>query len=336
MNNTTKPEYPAIDIAKLVCALLVVAIHTEPFAFNYWLDKAFGVLTRIPVPFFFMASGFFLFYTDKEKTTFLKISKYCFRILILYTAWSIIYLPLLYSRCLTDNSFNTSMFLKSIFWFGSYSHLWYLIASIVAALLTYVSLKVTSMKMTFFISVVFLIFGTMFSTYAPLFKRLHLGVLDRILSVLDTIGTRNGLFYGFFYITLGAYAIQCKSYKIAIYLAVFVVSFIALAVEGFIAVRYVGSIEHNLWFCAPPLVFSSYMIILSLKPIISKKIALICRNGSTIIYTSHRLFIVFLISIVHLEKGLFLCLLTTVIAIAFSGLILYLKEGKMRFLKYLY
>ena len=46
-----------IDIAKLFMAVLVIGIHTEPFSFNFWLDKGFGIVTRLCVPFFFVSSG---------------------------------------------------------------------------------------------------------------------------------------------------------------------------------------------------------------------------------------------------------------------------------------
>ena len=36
----------SLDIAKLFFALLVIAIHTEPFGFSFLLDKALGVITR--------------------------------------------------------------------------------------------------------------------------------------------------------------------------------------------------------------------------------------------------------------------------------------------------
>ncbi len=165
-------EYTAVDIAKLICALLVVAIHTEPFAGNFWLDKGFGVLTRIPVPYFFMASGYFLFLADKEKTSFAKLKKYCLRILLLYAVWSVFYLPMLFSRCMVSGVFNTSMFFKAIFWLGTQGHLWYLIASIVAAVMTWSFLRITTLKKTVIIAFIFLIFGTVFSNYAPLIHKL--------------------------------------------------------------------------------------------------------------------------------------------------------------------
>lgn len=338
-DSSTKREYAAIDIAKLICALLVVAIHTEPFASNFWLDKGFGVLTRIPVPYFFMASGYFLFLVDKEKTSFAKLKKYCLRILLLYAVWSVCYLPLLYSRCMTTGVFNTSMFFKAIFWLGTQSHLWYLIASIVAAVMTWCFLRITTLKKTVVIAFIFLIFGTVFSTYAPIIHKLSAkegGGINMIFSVLQVIGTRNGIFYGFFYVAFGAFiAGGCKTFKMSVYAIVFLVSFMALAGEGVIAVKIIGSTDHNLWFTAPPLIWSVFMATLQLNPSINKNIAVMCRNESTLIYTSHRLFIAFLISVCAMKAGMFLFITTIVITLVFSMAILLLKK-KFNILKYLY
>ena len=49
----------AIDITKLIMAVLVIGIHTEPFHANVWLDRGFGIITRLCLPFFFVASAYF-------------------------------------------------------------------------------------------------------------------------------------------------------------------------------------------------------------------------------------------------------------------------------------
>ena len=339
VESSTKREYAAIDIAKLICALLVVAIHTEPFASNFWLDKGFGVLTRIPVPYFFMASGYFLFLADKEKTSFAKLKKYCLRILLLYAVWSVFYLPLLYSKCTATGVFNKALFFKSIFWLGTQGHLWYLIASIVAAIMTWGFLRVTTLKKTVVIAFIFLIFGTLFSNYAPLIHKLSAkegGGINMIFSVLQVIGTRNGIFYGFFYVALGALiAGGSCAFKMRTYAIAFLISFMALAVEGLIAVKFVGSRDTNLWFSAPPLIWSVFMATLQLNPSIGKNTALMCRNGSTLIYTSHRLFIAFLISVCAMKDGMLLFIATTVLTLLFSTVVLLLKN-RIRIFKYLY
>lgn len=54
MKNT---ERSAIDLMKIVCAILVIGIHTEPFGRWELFDQMFGVLTRIAVPYFFVSSA---------------------------------------------------------------------------------------------------------------------------------------------------------------------------------------------------------------------------------------------------------------------------------------
>ena len=95
-----KRQYPAIDVAKFIFSILVVAIHTVPLGNN---DYGFplnllGSLSRLAVPFFFMASGFFLskkfdgdFYSERN---IIAVKKYALHILFLYGLWTLIYLPI--------------------------------------------------------------------------------------------------------------------------------------------------------------------------------------------------------------------------------------------------
>lgn len=63
----------SIDIFRYVCAVLVVAIHTQPFSdLHTGLGFVFTqILPRIAVPFFFLVAGYF--YTGK-----LESGKPCF------------------------------------------------------------------------------------------------------------------------------------------------------------------------------------------------------------------------------------------------------------------
>ena len=52
-----KNENTTIDVFKFIFSILVVGIHTEPFGWNIWLDRGFGIITRLCVPFFFVVGG---------------------------------------------------------------------------------------------------------------------------------------------------------------------------------------------------------------------------------------------------------------------------------------
>ena len=86
---STRTVYSGIDVFRLVAALLVVAIHTSPLA-SISADADFlltRVLARLGVPFFFMASGFFVLERRGAVTRFLK------RTALLYLAAIVLYLP---------------------------------------------------------------------------------------------------------------------------------------------------------------------------------------------------------------------------------------------------
>ena len=83
-----RKQYPAIDIAKFIFCLCIVAIHTGltlciPDPVGYVINKA---ICRVAVPFFFITSGFLfqknLPVADNNKELLLHcIRKYCNRLL---------------------------------------------------------------------------------------------------------------------------------------------------------------------------------------------------------------------------------------------------------------
>lgn len=77
-----KKEYKAIDLFKFVASILVVTLHTKPFAWFADVDYYFTCFGRIAVPFFFITTSFFFF--NKEKPD---IKRYTKRLSILYLLW---------------------------------------------------------------------------------------------------------------------------------------------------------------------------------------------------------------------------------------------------------
>lgn len=177
-----------IDLAKFIMAILVIGIHTEPFGFNYWLDKGFGIVTRLCVPFFFVASSYFFF--NKEGRIG---AKYMKRLLILLIIWSLIYLPFDFSK-LTDMTL-PQVFLYYL-WNGPEHALWYLSGSLVGFIVLWSLCEVFRPKNILVIAVAILLCGCALSTYIPLTENVF-------GNHIDGINCRNGLFYAFPYMTLG-------------------------------------------------------------------------------------------------------------------------------------
>ena len=174
----------AIDIAKILMAILVIGIHTEPFGFNFWLDKGFGIVTRLCVPFFFVTSAYFFWNKEKSAMTFLK------RIVLLYVVWSIIYLPFDISKL---KEMSLPQLLNRFLWAGNEHALWYLCGTIIGFIITYALLKILKPKYVLIIAIFLLVIGTLKSTYSTAISS-FCG-----FSLPDYLGSRNGLFYGFPY-----------------------------------------------------------------------------------------------------------------------------------------
>ena len=58
-----RKQYYSLDLAKFICAVLIIILHTSPFAsYSGILDFGFrSIITVIAVPFFFVSSGFLFF-----------------------------------------------------------------------------------------------------------------------------------------------------------------------------------------------------------------------------------------------------------------------------------
>ena len=116
---------PAIDIAKYVAAILVVAIHTHPFKVIWPVfDFVFvEILCRFAVPFFAVCTGYYLAISGSIKRSFMKIAK-------LYCLWSLVYLVYLFYVWRQNNLEISWLYLVG--WFEgamcsfSFYHLWYL------------------------------------------------------------------------------------------------------------------------------------------------------------------------------------------------------------------
>ena len=197
MGNSGK-SYNMVDILKFVCAVGVVIIHTDPFIEVYAIDKFVTVFTRLCVPFFFLTTGFFCFRSDEcGKIDNRRVLKTLKRLVILYVLATIIYIPFCFRH--TDMLNHARTFLVG----GVGGGLWYLLALIFAVALIGILATFMRMKWIFVVSVAFFTAGTLLATYAPLFERFAL--FNKIHAINELFyNSRNGLFFGFVFVALGA------------------------------------------------------------------------------------------------------------------------------------
>jgi len=297
-------QYARIDVARFFCALLVVAIHVRPLETytelgNFLLDKG---LCRIAVPFFFLVSGFFW---ARKPMTAKSLGSFLGRIVILYGLWTAIYYPVvLKSQDMTN-------YWRRCVLSGSYYHLWYYPAMIVAVILTWFGFRLLAPRaaltkplnnrggVVVLIALVFYAIGCMGESYYGFFAD-----NETVTTLAETYfdlfwSTRSGLFFGFFFFALGAYLQKARwtmsRRKAAVALGV---SLGLMAVEILTLRSFEVAKDYNLYFALIPATLFLFLWLTG-RPdrgsnggsegsgVISSKLCSFCRKSSVLIYGIH-------------------------------------------------
>ena len=192
------------DLVKFVMSIFVVAIHAHFMRGNAALDMLISdVIGRIAVPFFFIAAAFFLFRHSNDENFGKRVAKYATRMTLLYAVCTLIYIPAIINW--NKGKVSLAKWIKLIFFEGSYRQLWFLPALVFAVLFVYGLYRAgMSTKLIFAISVPLYIIGCAFhSFYKPLINFEFISEYAKdYYTVFGT--TRNGIFFGFIYVALGA------------------------------------------------------------------------------------------------------------------------------------
>ena len=216
---TDTRRYNAIDAAKFAAAICVIMIHIPPFGaaeegsvfqtMNFWIQAC---LTRLAVPFFFISSGFFLYRKTTLASFELRPSKaYVARVFRLYMIWSAIYLPITLLEIIRGRGNllrEAAEYLRNVVFVGSYTHLWYLNALIVAVCVTsfllYKKVKpCTIAGIAFAFYAIGLLGESWFGLLKPL-REAAPAIWNALkLSAGVIVTTRNGLFFGFLFVSIG-------------------------------------------------------------------------------------------------------------------------------------
>lgn len=353
-SSTTDHEYNAIDIAKFVCALFVISIHFNPFAggsagslFQYINFGIANYLAHLAVPFFFVCSGFFLFQKiSLQSFSWVPIRKYVIRIFTLYVIWSVIYLPFSFY---TNKGYLHAIlvYIRNFIFVGSYNHLWYLNALIFSTLLVSLLLyQKISFKLLFTLSFAFYFVGlfaqSWFGFILPLRSICPLLWKFLLLSKKIIFTTRNGLFEGFIFISMGAYFAQSKkTFKKYQSLCGLLLSTLLLLLEIWILTRFKIARSYDMFLFLLPSAFFLFSLLSQIHlpdhPIFKE-----LRLLSALIYYTHYWIGNVISRFLYLQDSPVLTsflrfILIATISILCSHAILRLsRKPKFRFLKLLY
>lgn len=204
-------QYKSLDLAKIICALMIIVIHTAPFG-SYSKMLSFGfrnIICVIAVPFFFLTSGFLAFKKldtlegNKQKSY---VFRYLKRLAVMYLIWTVVYFVFVAVKW-SRKGFSVSLvleYVRDFFFEGSYSTIWYLPALFTATLAVYLLHKKFSYRAIFAIACVIYLFTLGGSSYYGLVTKVPAieAVYEVYYSFFDTI--KNGICFGMIFVSMGA------------------------------------------------------------------------------------------------------------------------------------
>lgn len=348
-----KKENGAVDIAKLIMAVLVIIIHKPVFSESHpFLNYITGnTICAIAVPFFFITSSYFFFSrVDREgrdNKLFFNFEKRLFK---LYFLWTVIYLPCIFVKYNTNHydTFNAKIFIgqllltaKKFFLSTSFIHLWYVNTLMLSVAIIYFLYKKLGTKATFVICAVI---ATAFNIIAVSATKdgIVLHIYNAFPDILHKTFEKGILF------TSGGFLFSKikKQEKNSVWeYLIMILSIMALIING--AFRY--RTENKLFdyfhiiiiFIASLMIFA-VCINIKTKP---SKAYYIIRKYSTVMYFSHLLLMTEGFSYIAYKTGitafadneLFIFFITVLFAVIISTIIIFLSEKqKFKKLKYLY
>ena len=321
MLQTGEKTNAVVDISKMFWAFVVVAHHTDLFAFSLWADRGFGLFNRLCIPFFFITSAFFCWSRGNDRAP-----AQIRRIGLLYLVWCIIYLPFDISELST---MTVSEILVRYFWNGNEHAMWYLWACVIAFTLIWILLKKLKPRTVLLVGVIFLVIGVLKTSWAPF--------MDRTFgfTIPDHLGGRNGLFYAFPYTALGMYLAKVPGWRerpLRWQVLGMLICGAALVAEAMLMILVYDTEQTLLWMMVFPTAAFYLMITLRMDYQLDRGLALTLRKMSTLIYVSHGLF---LMAFEGSATGIY-TLLVFGCASLFALLVIWLSEKKpFHFLKIL-
>ena len=349
-----KKIYSFVDVLKIVFAFFIIMIHSDIFfdvneSLHYFTTN---ILTRIAVPFFFAASGFFfaksLDYSkqkkvSKTKSNFKRLRKTEWRIIVLYVVWSIIYffvaIPFNYNgvwsfKNLIDYAIGS--LIKC-----SYYHLWYIYVLVFAYPMLYAMMRFLSRKVITTACVLMYTAGVFVNSYSYLFENTAISTIsEKINSFTVSYLITNIVFRALPLMWLGICVAQKrnKPKKLTCLLAS-VGGFGLLVAENISLNKMTGGVVAGHYiFATLVVVYFLMMFVVQSRVKIKKETSSRLRNMSTLIYCLHAMIDIIFSRVLFPEfSSIILFVLTAAVTTVISAGIVFVSEKrKFRFLKYLY
>lgn len=292
-----KKQYPFIDIAKFICAFIILFYHCfSEHGPVFWVLEESLSLYAVAVALFMTLSGFLLFQrletatdgVERWKTVKAQVS----RILTIYLLWSIPYVIFnvyTWEKTSVDLIYVLTQVRNWIFNSTFYT-IWFMPSLAVGILFTYFLNQHMTWKWVCVTAVLFYILGSLQTTYSFVVESIPAFHLFAKFSSVWLQGARGGIFFGMPLVVLGGTVsrLRWKSPKTWAAMSVF---FMGLLLGEALVLRYfVGGCGLDLAISMIPLCFSIAMFLTSVTWNMDGKYKWM-RSMSVLIFMAQRLFL---------------------------------------------
>ena len=329
-------DYPNLDLAKFICALLVVVIHTEPLVNATVLGDFYlnDVIARVAVPLFFAMSGFLFFRSiayengriAQSRTNIKRLLHTTGKNLCLYIAWSAVYLIVVLQESYQSGWWGIAVvkdWVHSFLLIGSYYHLWYILALVAALPVLYFLLAQIPISKIWVTAAILWVLECLTYSYS------WIGVdqIPFVAFICDKMPVMfDALFRALPLLTIGAVLSQQRRKPVK--MLVCIGAFALCAVEASILHFFTpNESKYSYLFTTPFLTVAIMTVLIYGKQIsLPEKSQYHLRNMSLLIYCLHPM-ICYALSLLGIKQGLFLWGSVTVLSVGMAHL---WSELKMR------
>lgn len=282
-----------MNIAKLILAVAVAAMHSGFVPSDSLVMK---LVCRMAVPFFFVASGFFLKNRCSGENCGEAVRQYIRRLLLPYTVFSVIWIvQLLVDDAIGGVGYSQAAvgLIQNIIFFPR-GALWYVWASMIGVIMLYPALKKDRLLPWLPLGILLFMTGLLANNYYFIADgSAWLGpAVDLYLKIC--LVSNNAVFVGYVFLLIGMiistyYGRIRKILSLPLTLAILAVSIVLLILEASLIERRAGSTGDGAFYLSQliyvPAVF--YLTTGIKRPVIKKEFSRIAKNLSTGIYFLH-------------------------------------------------
>ena len=345
MTQTSKPQHGMLDVAKFLCALLILFYHffSENGSLPMILEEALSTYA-IAVALFMTISGFLLFRKLESIPTrgerWLVVCKQAWRTLRIYLLWSIVYVLYNISRWNFADLSIAFVLLQLRQWIftSTFYTIWFMPALAIGLLATFWLTELAPKWAVAILAVILYVMGALMLTYKGVGAMIpgYAGVTD--FAGIWLGGARGWLFFAIPLLLVGRIAAKKQSStRWMIWLVLSAVCVAAMLAEALVLRRFFGSTGIDMTVLMPAAAFCILQFLLSVQ-IPQGAYQLWMRKMSLLIFVTQRIFLSVIPGLVGeslLANGYFAFGFCVGGTILFSAVIIFLSR-KVKILKLLY